>query len=49
MIRIYTKRAIDALNELIYSAKEEEQKASQFVDIDFNKYLNEELDKAFKF
>lgn len=49
MIRIYTKRAIDALNELVYHAKDEEQNATQFVDIDFNKYLNEELDKAFKF
>ncbi len=49
MIRIYTKRAIDALSGLIYAAKDEEQKATQFVDIDFNKYLNEELDKAFKF
>jgi len=49
MIRIYTKRAIDALNELIYTAKEEEEKTTQFVDVDFNKYLNEELDKAFNF
>lgn len=49
MIRIYTKRAIDALNDLIYQVKEDEQKATQFVDVDFNKYLNEELDKAFNF
>ena len=49
MIRIYTKRAIDSLNELIYQVKEDEQKATQFVDVDFNKYLNEELDKAFNF
>jgi len=49
MIRIYTKRAIDALNDLIYNAKDDVQQAAQFVDIDFNKYLNEELDKAFKF
>lgn len=49
MIRIYTRRAIDSLNELVYTAKDDEQKATQFVDIDFNKYLNEELDKAFKF
>lgn len=49
MIRIYTKRAIDSLNELIYQAKEDEQKVTQFVDVDFNKYLNEELDKAFNF
>jgi len=49
MIRIYTKRAIDALHQLLESAKEDEKKGSQFVDVDFNKYLNEELDKAFKF
>ena len=49
MIRIYTKRAIDALVNLLTDAKEEEQKSSQFVDVDFNKYLNEELDKAFNF
>jgi len=49
MIRIYTKRAIDALNDLVSNAKDEEQKATQFVDIDFNKYLNAELDKAFNF
>lgn len=49
MIRIYTKRAIDALTDLISNAKTEEQNVTQFVDIDFNKYLNEELDKAFKF
>lgn len=49
MIRIYTKRAIDALGDLISNATDEEQKVTQFVDIDFNKYLNEELDKAFKF
>ena len=30
-------------------SNEEEKKASQFVNFDFNKYLNEELDKAFNF
>lgn len=49
MIRIYTKRAIDALSELLTNVKEDEQKVSQFVNFDFNKYLNEELDKAFNF
>lgn len=49
MIRIYTKRAIDALTELLATSNEEEKKASQFVNFDFNKYLNEELDKAFNF
>ena len=49
MIRIFTKRAIDSLTELLESAKEDEQKSTQFIDVDFNKYLNEELDKAFKF
>ncbi|MFZ5516313.1 MAG: roadblock/LC7 domain-containing protein [Candidatus Zhuqueibacterota bacterium] len=49
MIRIYTKRAIDALHLLLDNVKADEQKSTQFVDVDFNKYLNEELDKAFKF
>jgi len=49
MIRIYTKRAIDALHILLTNAKVDEQQSTQFVDVDFNKYLNEELDKAFKF
>ena len=49
MIRIYTKRAINTLTELIATAKESEEESSSFVDVDFNKYLNEELDKAFNF
>ena len=49
MIRIYTKRAIAALSDFLITAKQTEESASSFVDVDFNKYLNEELDKAFNF
>lgn len=49
MIRIYTKRAIDALSALLSNVKEEDQKVSQLVNFDFNQYLNAELDKAFNF
>ncbi|MDZ7263813.1 MAG: roadblock/LC7 domain-containing protein [candidate division KSB1 bacterium] len=49
MIRIYTKRAIDALSSLLTNVKEEDQKVSQLVNFDFNQYLNAELDKAFNF
>jgi predicted regulator of Ras-like GTPase activity (Roadblock/LC7/MglB family) len=49
MIRIYTKRAIDALSELLTNVNQEDQKVSQLVNFDFNQYLNAELDKAFNF
>lgn len=47
MIRIFTKRAIDTLNELLTKVKDEDQKASKFLDVEFSTYLNQELDKAF--
>jgi predicted regulator of Ras-like GTPase activity (Roadblock/LC7/MglB family) len=49
MVRIFTKRAIDTLELLVSTAKDEEQKASQFLDVEFSNYLNQELDKAFNF
>ena len=49
MIRIFTKRTIDKLTELLQDAKGEEQKASEFLDVEFSTYLNKELDKAFNF
>ena len=49
MIRIYTKRAIDSLSKVLENSKEKEESSTSFVDVDFNKYLNEELDKAFNF
>ncbi len=49
MIRIYTKRAIATLSDVVVGAKESDETTSSFVDVDFNKYLNEELDKAFNF
>jgi len=47
MIRIFTRRAIEILEELVTSAKEDEQKAAKFLDVEFGNYLNQELDKAF--
>jgi predicted regulator of Ras-like GTPase activity (Roadblock/LC7/MglB family) len=49
MIRIYTKRAIDTLTELLSKVNTEEKKATEFLDIEFSTYLNQELDKAFNF
>ena len=49
MIRIYTKRAINTLSQVLENSKESDEDSSSFVDVDFNKYLNEELDKAFNF
>ncbi|OQX96103.1 hypothetical protein B6I21_01955 [candidate division KSB1 bacterium 4572_119] len=49
MIRIYTKRSIQVLSEVLKKTETEEKDSSNFVDVDFNKCLNEELDKAFKF
>ncbi len=49
MIRIFTKRALAMLSEVLANVQEDEKNAMSFVDVDFNKYLNEELDKAFNF
>ena len=49
MIRIYTKRAISVLVNVLAQAKDIEKPSASFVDVDFNKYLNEELDKSFNF
>ena len=49
MIRIYTKRAISTLADVLENAKQKEENSTSFVDVDFNKYLNQELDKAFSF
>jgi predicted regulator of Ras-like GTPase activity (Roadblock/LC7/MglB family) len=49
MIRIYTKRAIATLADVLVLADKSTAAASSFVDVDFNKYLNDQLDKAFNF
>ncbi len=49
MIRIFTKRATKTLLEVLEKAKTKEESTSTFVDVDFNKFLNDELDKAFNF
>lgn len=48
MIRIFTKKAIGSLSELLASAKEDEQKSSQFLDLEFKTLLSEELDRSLK-
>ncbi|OQX86790.1 hypothetical protein B6D60_05485 [candidate division KSB1 bacterium 4484_87] len=48
MVRIYTKRAIQALEELLQESDSEESNESQFLDVEFSKILNQELEKAFK-
>jgi len=49
MIRIFTKRTIETLSELLKEAKDDEKKAIEFLDVEFSTYLNKELDKAFNF
>ncbi len=49
MIRIFTKRTIEKLTELLAEAKDEERKATEFLDVEFSTYLDKELDKAFNF
>jgi len=48
MVRIYTKRAIQALEEILKDADSEESSEGQFLDVEFSKILNQELEKAFK-
>ncbi|HDP99330.1 MAG TPA: roadblock/LC7 domain-containing protein [bacterium] len=49
MVRIYTKRAIEVLTDVLQKAQTTRKSDKSFIDVDFNKYLNEELDKAFNF
>ncbi len=49
MIRIFTKRTIDSLKEIVLKSKQEDTDGSKFIDVEFTKYLNQELDKAFDF
>lgn len=48
MVRVYTKKAIEALASLLQSAKEEEEKTSEFVDLEFKTLLSEELNRSLK-
>jgi len=49
MIRIFTKRTIETLSKLLTEAKDDERKATEFLDVEFSTYRNKELDKAFNF
>ena len=47
LIRIFTKKTVEKLKEILSSAAEAEQKASEFLDDEFGILLGEELDKSF--
>jgi len=49
MIRIFTKRTIDKLEELLSNAKKDTPTDTKYIDVEFSNYLNKELDKAFDF
>ncbi len=49
MIRIYTKKSIEALQEALQSAKEEEDKSKQYLDVEFKTLLSDELNRSLKF
>jgi len=49
MVRIYTKKAIDGLTNVLKSAKFEEEKSREFLDAEFKALLNEELDRSLPF
>lgn len=48
MVRIFTNKAIDALNQLLETARREEQTSKDFVDLEFKNLLGEEIDRSFK-
>ena len=49
MVRIYTKKAMEALNRLLQDAKIEQEEVKDFVDLEFKTLLDEELSKALRF
>jgi predicted regulator of Ras-like GTPase activity (Roadblock/LC7/MglB family) len=49
MVRIYTKKAIEALNDLLKKATVAEEQSKSFVDLEFKTLLDEELNKALRF
>lgn len=49
MVRIYTKKAIEDLNQLLKTAKEEEDKTKEFFDLEFKTLLSDELNRSLKF
>jgi len=49
MVRIYTKKAIEALNNLLANAKVAAEQTKDFIDLEFKTLLDEELNKALRF
>jgi len=49
MVRIFTKKAVDSLTDILKSAKFEEEKSREFLDREFKALLNEELDRTLPF
>lgn len=49
MVRIYTKKAIEALNTLLQSAQNNDDQSESFVDLEFKTLLDEQLNKALRF
>jgi len=47
-IRIYTSKAIQKLDQLLKTAKDEEDKSKEFIDLEFKTLLSEELNRALK-
>lgn len=48
IIRIYTKKAIDQLSELLKSCRRDEDETKEFLDMEFKTLLGEELNRSFK-
>ncbi|RMF68270.1 MAG: roadblock/LC7 domain-containing protein [Calditrichaeota bacterium] len=47
MVRIFTRRAIDELQRLLRTVKQEEEKSREFLDLEFKTLLSEELNRSF--
>jgi len=48
MIRIYTKKAINELVDLLKTAEEEDRQSKEFLDLEFKTLLGEELNRSLK-
>ncbi|NIR51684.1 roadblock/LC7 domain-containing protein [candidate division KSB1 bacterium] len=48
IIRVYTKKAIEQLTELLRCAKKEEDKTKEFLDLEFKSLLSEEINRSLK-
>ncbi len=48
IIRIYTKKAIDQLNDVLQAARQQEDKSKEVFDLEFKTLLTEELNRSLK-